>query len=362
MLSLKNKRIFIRIISFGLLCAYFGFAYALIIKGILGEMKEYPGSGSPYEFNYAVIVTTIGAFIAGLLFGVLEIYFLERLFLKASLSIKLIAKTSALIFIISLFAYLITVVESSLSFDVPFWRPEVLATGATFLSSFIYFGIIIYSAGIIIILIFLFEIIDYLGQGIILNYITGKYHTPKHEERIFMFLDMKSSTSIAEKLGHIKYFELLKSYYADMTNPIEKYSGKVYQYVGDEIIVTWDLKIGIKNDNCLKCFFSLKEKFEKLANSYEKKYGVIPKFKAALHYGRVTTGEIGILKKEILFSGDVLNTTSRMEKLCNAHNVDCVISKPLFSQLKLNPKLRIKNIGEHILRGKENSTEIFALS
>ena len=89
----------------------------------------------------------------------------------------------------------------------------------------------------------------------------------------------------------------------------------------------------------------MKEKFDKLANSYEKKYGVIPKFKAAFHYGRATTGEIGILKKEILFTGDVLNTTSRMEKLCNAHNVDCVISKSLFSQLKLNPKFRFKNIG-----------------
>ena len=89
MLSLKNKRILVRIISFGLLCAYFGFAYALIVKGILGELKEYPGSGSPYEFSNAVITTTIGAFIVGLLFGVFEIYFLERLFLKTSLSIKL---------------------------------------------------------------------------------------------------------------------------------------------------------------------------------------------------------------------------------------------------------------------------------
>ena len=103
MLSLKNKRILARIISLGLLCAYFGFAYALIVKGILGELKEYPGSGSPYEFSNAAITTTIGAFIVGLLFGVFEIYFLERLFLKASLSIKLIAKTSALVFIISLF-------------------------------------------------------------------------------------------------------------------------------------------------------------------------------------------------------------------------------------------------------------------
>ena len=73
-----------------------------------------------------------------------------------------------------------------------------------------------------------------------------------------MFLDMKSSTTIAESLGHVKYFEMLKEYYSDLSDPIIKYSGEIYQYVGDEIVVSWKLKNGLQNNNCIQCFFAMK--------------------------------------------------------------------------------------------------------
>ena len=62
-------------------------------------------------------------------------------------------------------------------------------------------------------------------------FLIGKYHKPIQEDRIFMFLDMKSSTTIAEKIGHVKYFEMLREYYSDLSNPIVQYHGEVYQYV-----------------------------------------------------------------------------------------------------------------------------------
>jgi len=362
MLSLKNKRIIVRILSFGLFIAFFGFVFTLIEYGLLGDLEEYPVTGTARDFKDAIIVEPIGAFILGLIIGGIEMFFLEKRFLKVSFLVKLLAKSSFYILIMSLFFYIITIVMSSFTLEMPIWSPEVLEQGANFFGNPLHLALLIYAVGIITILLFLFEVIDYLGQGIIINYMTGKYHSPKEEERIFMFLDMKSSTSIAEKLGHIKYFKLLQNYYADMANPIESYSGKVYQYVGDEIVVSWDLDTGIKNNNCLECFFSLKKTFDKLTKTYEKEFGLAPKFKAALHYGSITTGEIGILKKEIFFTGDALNTTSRMEKLCNVHNVDCLISKSLLSRLKGIPKLSIKNIGEHLLRGKENPIELYAIS
>ncbi len=362
MISLKNKRIILRILSFGLVCAFFAFIFTLIEKGILGDLKEYPATESPYDFEVHLPVTVLGAFVLGFCIGLIEMFFLEKRFLKVSFLVKLLAKSGFYILIISLFFYIITIVSSSYDLDLPIWDPEVLETGEKFFGNLLYLALLAYAGGIIMILLFLFEVIDYLGQGIIINYITGKYHSPKEEERIFMFLDMKSSTSIAEKLGHIKYFKLLQNYYADMAHSIESYSGKVYQYIGDEIVVSWDLDTGIKNNNCLECFFSLKKTFDKLTKSYEKEFGLTPEFKAALHYGSITTGEIGILKKEIFFTGDALNTTSRMEKLCNVHNVDCIISKSLLTRLKGIPKLSIKNIGEHLLRGKEQPVDLFAIS
>jgi adenylate cyclase len=94
------------------------------------------------------------------------------------------------------------------------------------------------------------------------NFFTGKYHIPIVEERIFMFLDMKASTTIAENLGHVKYFEMLKEYYSDISNSIIKYSGEIYQYVGDDIVVSWKLKNGLQNNNCVECFFCYKSGYQ----------------------------------------------------------------------------------------------------
>ena len=141
-----------------------------------------------------------------------------------------------------------------------------------------------------------------------------------------MFLDMKSSTTIAEQLGHVEYFRLLNKYYADISDAIIQTAGEVYQYAGDEIIVSWDLKNGLANNNCIRCFFLIKKTFKKVSESYIKRFGLTPEFKAGFHYGKVTTGEIGVIKKEIFFTGDVLNTTARIQAKCNEFGTDILIS------------------------------------
>ncbi|MBT8314785.1 MAG: adenylate/guanylate cyclase domain-containing protein, partial [Maribacter sp.] len=141
-----------------------------------------------------------------------------------------------------------------------------------------------------------------------------------------MFLDIKSSTSIAEKIGHVEYFELLKEYYHILSNAVIEYSGEIYQYVGDEIVITWNLSKGIMNNNCIKCFFKMKSDLKERQYWFEQKFGVYPEFKAGLHLGEVTTGEIGRIKKDIIFTGDVLNTTARIQSLCNDLQVDNLIS------------------------------------
>lgn len=42
------------------------------------------------------------------------------------------------------------------------------------------------------------------GPGNLLRMLLGEFHSPKEVERIVMFIDLKSSTTIAEKIGHLK--------------------------------------------------------------------------------------------------------------------------------------------------------------
>jgi class 3 adenylate cyclase len=178
-------------------------------------------------------------------------------------------------------------------------------------------------------------------------------------ERIFMFLDITSSTAIAEDLGHVKYFELLNDFFKDLAKPIEAHKGEIYQYVGDEVVVSWALEEGISDAHCLHCFFDILDTIDDLSYKYLDKYDMVPTFKAGMHYGKVSTGTIGTIKKEIIYTGDVLNTTSRIEGLCNQHNVNLLLSKDLMHKIPNENQFEFMEIGEINLRGKASFVTLY---
>lgn len=206
------------------------------------------------------------------------------------------------------------------------------------------------------------QISSKFGQGAFWNIIRGKYNTPKEEKRIFMFLDLNSSTTMAERLGDEKYHELLKDFFADITNPILDNKGEIHQYVGDEVIVAWKYEEGTENSQCVRCFFDIKRHIEKNREKYLRRYGLVPSFKAGIHCGRVVAGEVGIIKRDVTYSGDVLNTTSRIQSMCKEFNAEIIASDDLVSELHLNNQYTAQPLGFIKLRGKEKEMLLSALS
>jgi adenylate cyclase len=243
-----------------------------------------------------------------------------------------------------------------------FFDPQVWENTRDFLWSPFSVIIVLIWSSTFILMLFILQVSDKFGQGILKDFILGKYHRPKVEQRIFMFLDMKSSTSIAEKLGHIRYFRLLNDFFNDLTDPIIYRRGEIYQYVGDEVVVSWRMKHGLEKANCLRCFFDIEAKIRQLAPVYRKRYGLVPEFKAGLYFGDVTTGEIGVIKKEIIFTGDVLNTTARIQGLCNEVASKILISRNLLEMLDLDESFEVREIGEVELRGRSSRIELFSVS
>lgn len=208
---------------------------------------------------------------------------------------------------------------------------------------------------------FVFQMAFKFGHGSLWKIITGKYRLPKGEKRIFMFVDLNSSTSIAERLGEVRYHHLLKDFFAHITNPIIDNDGEIYQYVGDEVVVAWNYAKGITDNHCVRCFYAMKKEIEKRSRYYEQTYGWIPTFKAGIHSGNVVTGEIGIIKRDITFSGDVLNTASRMLGKCKEFNVEMVASSELLHGLPALDHNNIRELGSIQLRGKERTVELSTL-
>jgi adenylate cyclase len=361
MLLPKTKRNIARIIPFGVIWLIFSLVYSQLEKGLLGELNYYPATGNPYNFSRNIFVTPISALITGLLIGTIEIQYFNKLFIQKSFGKKIIFKSIIYLGIIISFLLVLTAIANSIELQTAIFNKQVWDNVWAFFSNYAFLSVGVYMAAIIIISQFYAEVSENIGHVVLANFFTGKYHNPKEEERIYMFLDMKSSTTIAEKLGHVKYFEMLREYYSDLSNPIEKYSGEIYQYVGDEIIVSWKLKNGQQDNNCIECFFAMKAAIRKQTKKYDVKFGLLPEFKAGFHFGKVTTGEIGVIKKDIIFTGDVLNTTARIQGLCNTYKVDILISGTLIKMLNLHSQFQIKTMGENELRGRNEKIELFTI-
>jgi adenylate cyclase len=361
MLSPQAKRNLTRILPFGAIWLIFSFVYSLLERGLLGNLTIYPATGNPYDFSGTVFITAGTALVCGLLIGSVEVLYLTKLFQRKSFARKILYKTSLYLGFIVVFLLLTSLFFNSFALQQSIISEPVLHNTLIFFTSFAFWSVVIYIGSIIGVSLFYHEVNENLGQGVLRNFFSGKYHTPKEEERVFMFLDMKGSTTLAERIGHGKYFEMLKEYFADLSDPIIRHAGKVYQYVGDEVVITWTLENGLHNNNCIACFFSLKDSLQKQKEKYKSAFGIVPEFKAGLHVGIVTTGEIGVIKKEIIFTGDVLNTTARIQSLCNSLGVDILISGQVMNKLTLDSGYQIKSFGESELRGRDEKIELYTI-
>ncbi len=197
--------------------------------------------------------------------------------------------------------------------------------------------------------------------GDLLKYVTGKYHRPEEISKIFLFIDLKSSTTIAEKLGNTKYSSFLIDYFHDMTGAILMSKAEIYQYIGDEIILSWSFNNGVKYSRCINCYYDIKNTIELNKEKYLKLYGVYPEFKAALHAGKVSVTWIGSIKKEIVYHGDVLNTTARIQDECNRHNQCFLLSEYMLSNIQIPEYLKSEFVGELQLKGKQKKVKIYGL-
>jgi adenylate cyclase len=225
-----------------------------------------------------------------------------------------------------------------------------------FLSMFLYFLFFI------ILTNFVLQVNKKFGPGNLFKMMLGTYHTPKEEHRIFLFLDLKDSTGIAEKLGHKNYSQFLASCYYDLTDIILKYKADVYQYVGDEVVLCWKVETGLKDLNCIKSYFSFEKKLEKQKDYYIKNFGVFPEFKCGMDMGYVTAAEVGDIKREIAYHGDVLNTAARIQEQCKQFGSKMLISEHIEQKLSSLGGFRKKYMGEVKLRGKQKDVKIFSIT
>lgn len=202
------------------------------------------------------------------------------------------------------------------------------------------------------------EVNEKYSPGVFVDIMLGRYLQPREVDRIIIFIDLRNSTPIAEKLGN-NYFEFIRDFIFCISAGIMEHDGRIYQYVGDEIVAWWPSS----KANAKKAVSSLIES-RKILNTntdvFMRNYDIVPEYKAGIHTGPVTVGQVGISKKEIVMSGNTINTASRIRSACNDLNQKFLVSKEVIDLMQMED-WQSESMGLVDLKGKNENIELFAL-
>jgi adenylate cyclase len=221
---------------------------------------------------------------------------------------------------------------------------------------------VLFSLAVSFVFVFMIDVNRLLGQNTLLNFVTGRYHKPRVEDRVLLFIDMEGSTGLAERLGPLAFHRLLNCFVADLTDPIVAARGEIYSYVGDEVIATWKLEDGLAGGRCITACFAAVDQLERAAPEYRREFGAAVKFRAGLHCGPIVTGEMGTVKKEIVFLGDTVNTAARIQDFCRQTGDRVLASAELIDRLDLPRGVAKRSLGDLRLRGKGVDLALYALA
>ncbi len=305
-------------------------------------------------WQFAIVLGSMGFVICGALIFYLKPAF-NHLPVWASVILKILI-TFGIFLVMSFLYFLIYYV---FLFDGSF--PEYVKTFFTkIVRTHTFFSFMLDMLVMTLLSISFLEITDKYGPGMFWSMLIGEYHKPVIQDRIFIFLDINESTRIAEVLGHEKYFLMLRKFFSDITAPVLANEGEIYQYVGDEIVLSW-LNTPENKIRSLKFIRNTYYLIERMSWQYEKQFGKVPRFKAGVHSGEVTAGFIGIIKKELIYSGDTVNTTARIRSMCHELNELFILSEDFMHDFHAPHGYEIEPIGEMDLKGRLEPIKLYSL-
>jgi adenylate cyclase len=317
------------------------------------------GSIAGFAVGFALGRTSPTSIVAGVVYGLLisaTIGGLELFVLDGPMRAWLggLSFTANLLVRSTIYASIIVVIQLFQLGEVIAGVPREASTGN------FWFGFI-YSAVLSVLMNLVFVIANLIGPRALLNFITGRYHTPVEENRFVLFVDIAGSTGLAERLGGVGIHRFLDRTFRLLTVAVVDYRGEVLNYVGDEVIVTWPERAGAVDSRPLRCFMAMRDALSRAASQFEREFGASPRIRGSLHFGSVIVGEIGDIKRAIVFNGDVMNTAARLEELSRNVEGGFLASRAAMARFSSAPPFAIRDLGQLPIRGRADGIDVVGL-
>jgi adenylate cyclase len=218
-----------------------------------------------------------------------------------------------------------------------------------------------FSLAVTFVFVALLQAAGLVGRRTFLDLLRGRYRRPRLERRFFLFVDLVGSTALAERLGPLQAHRMLAEVFAATAEPIAAHGGEVYQYVGDEIVVTWTEAEGVRAARPVHCFFAMQAALARRAAAFHGAFGALPQLRGALHLGEVVAGEVGEQRRAIVFHGDAVNATSRLEQATRERGCRFLVSGEALQALGPVEGVRLRDEGALALRGRQQALHAWSM-
>lgn len=181
---------------------------------------------------------------------------------------------------------------------------------------------------------------------------------------VILYSDIRNFSNISERYPPDSVVQTLNLYYQKWYETAQQHHGIINKFIGDAVLILFALDEPVENgaEHAVATSETMLENLEKL--KLELREQGLPELEdigIGIHAGEVILGSVGgENRKDYTVIGDHVNIAARLESHCKTSGSRLLVSKDFFELLKPGTQNRFETIGEVLLKGKQESVELFA--
>ena len=183
------------------------------------------------------------------------------------------------------------------------------------------------------------------------------------KELTVLFSDIRDFTYFAERFDSQQTVAFLNNYLSSMSEVIFRHQGTIDKFIGDAIMAIFGAPLPQQNHAEKACLVAMGMVDNLNAVNAENVKLGFPKIAigVGISTGNMTIGNIGSNKRfDYTVIGDAVNLGARLEGLTKFFDVQVIVSQHTRAAAS-NKELRFRELGNVIVKGKEQSVKIYQL-
>ncbi|MBU2919026.1 adenylate/guanylate cyclase domain-containing protein [Psychrosphaera sp. F3M07] len=181
----------------------------------------------------------------------------------------------------------------------------------------------------------------------------------ERKEMSVLFSDIRSFTSISEKLSANDLKDLLNEYFSPITKSIFEHQGTIDKYVGDMVMAFWGAPLNDPNhaENAVIGGFDMLKITAELRQQFLEKDWPAIYVGIGINTGDMNVGDMGSeYRRAYTVLGDAVNLGSRLESLTKFYGLEFLVSEFTKAQC---PNILFRPVDKVKVKGKEEAVAIF---